>query len=96
MTGKLLRNMSPAERRAVIGRATAQIQAELQAAAPEIGRIMDLCTGTGRMWRSGMGRPICPVCHRTARSLNAPAPERRANSLPGWAGTVPEHEQRRR
>lgn len=41
MTGKTLGEMTPAERRAVIGRTTSRLAAELEANAGEIGRIMD-------------------------------------------------------
>jgi hypothetical protein len=40
-SGKLIRDMDPDERAAMIKRVTAKFQAELEAAAPEIARIMD-------------------------------------------------------
>jgi len=49
------------------------------------------CPGTGRLWGTGTGHPICPVCHRRARALGA-APQRKARR--GWAGRVPAHEKR--
>jgi hypothetical protein len=29
------------------------------------------CPGSGRKWQAGMGRAICPVCHRSAKALGA-------------------------
>ena len=41
MSGKTLGQMTPAERAAAVRRAAAQLQAELQAAAPAISRVLD-------------------------------------------------------
>lgn len=46
------------------------------------------CPGSGQRWATGTGRPMCPVCHRQARSLDA-NPVRRSGQ--GWSGEVPSH-----
>lgn len=47
MTGKLIGDMDPDERAAMIKRVTAKLQAELEAAAPEITRIINEAEAPG-------------------------------------------------
>ena len=69
--GKTLGEMSPAERAAVIKRAADRLQAELQASAPAIGRILDdadshlytiTCCVEVDIYRPPR-ESTCPVCH---------------------------------
>lgn len=59
------------------------------------------CPGTGQRWIPGMGRSICPVCHRSAYTITGD--KRLAPNTATWASrnaalrknpnaTVPEHE----
>lgn len=50
------------------------------------------CPGAGKPWTTGMGRPICPFCHRGPKGLGAPVPRRRNGQ---YQGVLPAHELRR-
>lgn len=50
------------------------------------------CPGSGRRWIPGMGRAICPVCHRSSRALGLAVDPRRLLDRP--RKHVPDHELR--
>lgn len=50
-----------------------------------------VCLGSGRLWGSGTGSPICPVCHRGPGWMGVAPPLRRKGR---WTGSVPEHAPR--
>jgi hypothetical protein len=49
------------------------------------------CPGSGKPWHTGMGNPICPVCHIGPRGLKIPSPSKRRPV--GWTGEVPAHQR---
>lgn len=53
-----------------------------------------VCPGSGQAWHTGMGFPICHVCHRRPAGLGVPSPRRPAGRNSGWVGAVPAHPPR--